>query len=307
MYTNDNGYKLEPHMRRHYHTLSHSADLEAGRKPTCPPDDPADAQIGGTLRHVMSSVWASGRSCNYIDVGAHYGVTSMHMAAYIKARGMDCGVFAFECGKAADLAYKNTALNRLDDIITFERKAVAHTTIPQLFSYKQTELEGGSLGFHEELDSGASHVVDAVTLDEYFSGCDRQLLAKIDVEGGEHLVLAGAKQIMASDPHPVVALEYNPPLIRRGGADPTTMLDAYADNFSFFVFEHDPIRVSTTISPTADTVYEVDPDAMGALAAYLTDTSRYWADIMLLPKVAAFHDGTKTRLENASNYADSPL
>ena len=305
MHTNDHSYGLEPRERRRYSILSHSADLEAGRKPACPPDDPADAQIGGTFRHIMSAVWAAGRPCDYIDVGAHYGVTSMHMAAYIKAHSAGGRVFAFECGIAGELAPKSIALNRLDDIITFERKAVAHMSIPQLFSYGQNHLESGSIAAHAQPDSGASYVADAVTLDEYFSGCGRQLLLKIDVEGGEPLVLAGAKRLMARDPHPVVVVEYGPPSLMRGGADPTTMLSAYADDFSFFAFE--PTLVPDAISPPASAVYEVASDAIEALAVRLKDTARGWADILLLPKAAAFHDGTKARLKKATNYVSTPF
>ena len=305
MYTNDHSYELEPHERRHYSVLRHLADLEAGRKPACPPDDRADAQIGRTLRHIMRTVWASGRPCDYIDVGAHYGVTSMHMAAYIKARGMACRVFAFECGKAADLAPKNMALNRLDDIITFERKAVAHMAIPQLFSYGQTNLEGGSIAAHSQPGADASYVIDAVTLDGYFSGCGHQLLAKIDVEGGEPLVLAGAKRLMADRLPPAVVIEYNPPSLVRGGADPAAILDAYADDFSFFAFE--PAPAPAAISPPAAAVYEVAPAAMEALTARIKGTARLWCDILLLPKAAAFYDETRVFLEKAPNYAGAPF
>ena len=305
MYTSDNGYEMEPHERKHYSILSHSADLVAGRKPTCPPDDPADAQIRGTFQYIMSAVCTAGRPFYYIDVGAHYGVTSMHMAACIKTHSMDGRVFAFECGKAADLAPKSIALNRLNDIITFERKAVANMAIPQLFSYEQTQLYGGSIATHAQPDSGASYVADAVTLDEYFSGCGRQLLLKIDVEGGEPLVLAGAKRLMARNPHPAAVVEYYPAHLVRGGADPTTMLDAYADDFSFFAFE--PTLSIDAVSPPASAVYEVAPDATDALTAHIGGTTRGWADILLLPKAAAFHDGTRTRLEEASNYVVTPF
>ncbi len=305
MYTNDHGYYLEPHERRHYSILSHSADLDAGRKPACPPDDQSSAQVGKTLRHIMRTVWASGHPCDYIDVGAHYGVTSMHMAAHIKAHGMACRVFAFECGKAADLAPKNITLNRLDDIITFERKAVAHMSIPQLLTYEQTHLEAGSIVTNSQPAADASYVADAVTLDGYFSGCDRQLLAKIDVEGGEPLVLAGAKQLMCSSLPPAVIMEYHPPNLMRDGADPSTILDAYADDFSLFAFE--PAPTPAAISPPAATVYEVAPDAMDSLTAHIMGTARLWCDILLLPKSAAFYDETRRFLEKASNYVTAPF
>ncbi len=305
MCANDNGYMMEPHGRRRYGVLRHTADLEAGRKPACPPDDPADAQIGGTFRHVMSDVWASGRPCDCIDVGANYGIASMHMAAHIKARGAGGRVFAFECGKAGELAPKSVALNRLDDMITFERKAVAGASIPQLFSYGQAHLYGGSIAARSHPGADDWYVADAVTLDEYFSGRGRQLLLKIDVEGGEPLVLAGAKRLMARDPRPAAAVEYYPAHLARGGADPATLLDAYADGFSFFAFE--PAPSADAVSPPASAVYEVAPDAMEALAAHLEGTARGWADVLLLPKEAAFHDGTRARLEKAANYVAAPF
>jgi FkbM family methyltransferase len=140
-----------------------------------------------------------------IDVGANFGVYATHAALHAGAAGR---VFAFEPLPAAfDLLAANIAANRL--AATPVRAAVA--------------AEAGSARFRMAADSSFSGLrdtgrsttlgeveVEVVNLDGFapLAGLAASLV-KIDVEGGEHGVLRGARDLLGRSPDVVVMFEFS--------------------------------------------------------------------------------------------------
>ena len=147
------------------------------------------------------------------DVGAHHGYFSLLLA---KAVGSEGRVVAFEASPAnARVLRRNLALNRLTGRVDVVEAVVAdgsRTTYP-LWPARS----GGSTEWtlSEEFAARADavpvvrepRVVSGTTLDEALRGRPPNLL-KIDVEGAEALVLAGAVGILR-EVRPLIVLEFH--------------------------------------------------------------------------------------------------
>lgn len=140
----------------------------------------------------------------YIDVGANFGDTTLVAAAHTKGK-----IYAFEPSPAAyPQLLENIRLNDLTKQVIPLQKALAD--------------KEGKLSFTDELRSEVSHLttqnregthqVETITLDDFAK--QHQLkeikLVKIDVEGAEHLVLMGAKNLLKKHQIKNLILELNP-------------------------------------------------------------------------------------------------
>ena len=142
-----------------------------------------------------------------LDIGAHIGFFAMHMAAVVGPAG---SVTAFEpFPRNADLLERSIAENRFEAIVTLHRAAVAATPgTARLAFARETLNTGGAFLVPEDRTAPTDLTTDAVptvALDQL--RLPRPVaFVKMDVEGAEPQVIAGARQVLASD-RPVILSE----------------------------------------------------------------------------------------------------
>jgi FkbM family methyltransferase len=154
------------------------------------------------------------------DVGSNVGYYSLLAA---KAVGRGGQVHAFEATPAvARRIGENVALNGLDNV-TVNHSAVCDRVGEIEFRLQADDSEGNSLVNYE---AGWGCVrVPAMTLDQYvvdheLAGVD---VMKIDVEGAEEMVLAGATRLLSRPVPPLLILESNAAALRAAGTSPETI------------------------------------------------------------------------------------
>lgn len=143
---------------------------------------------------------------DFVDVGAHIGMYSISAAIWLRGRGR---VLAFEPNPIARRQLLvNLALNGCDNVTVSDR-AVAERSgeallhVPSSADPSFSSLAGGRFAEGEPVK------VTTTTLDaEVEAAALRPAFVKIDVEGGELAVLAGAAQTLAA--HPALLIEVGP-------------------------------------------------------------------------------------------------
>jgi FkbM family methyltransferase len=137
-----------------------------------------------------------------IDIGAHYGVYSILMAAKCGQTGH---VVAFEPDPHARIVLaKNLGLNRGIKLPTVEICAcsdkIGEATLFSLGGNAQSSLVKSAVEFSADQKSEEIRVT-VVTLDSYLSQSNlpEPRCVKIDAEGAEIRILKGAKQVLASN------------------------------------------------------------------------------------------------------------
>jgi FkbM family methyltransferase len=167
-----------------------------------------------------------------VDVGANLGWHALHAARH----GNVETVVAFEPHPFnAWLIERNLAENGIDNVIVDGRAVGAAPGLAKLYRYKSTNFGRHSLA----TDHGfGSRTVPLIDLDGALAaaglgGCPVSLI-KIDVEGYEPAVIAGAKATLGRTA--AVILEYTPDSSRAGGLSVADLLtDLQAAGFSPYV------------------------------------------------------------------------
>lgn len=151
-----------------------------------------------------------------LDVGANFGI---HTREFAKLVGPTGRVFAFEPTPAVFecLSFNTQHLSNCSCV----RKAVYSEDTTLEFGINKVSCLGNSLAPKSE-DISKTIPVEAISLDSW---SDRLLntpprLIKVDVEGAETAVLAGATQLISRSPDAVLIIEYCPSNMRRFGITP---------------------------------------------------------------------------------------
>ena len=163
---------------------------------------------------------AAGKPGLFIDVGANLGWHTLHAARHAT---VEC-VLAFEPDAFnASLLARNLAANRIDNVIVRVAAVGAAAGAGRLYRYKPSNLGRHSLICDHGLGSSP---VALVGLDGALENLrlDRRPIRvlKIDVEGYEPAVIAGAARALARTE--TVILEYSPALSRAAGLSLEQML-----------------------------------------------------------------------------------
>jgi hypothetical protein len=91
--------------------------------------------------------------------------------------------------------------------------------------------------------------VEAVTLDSYFVEGSRIDFIKIDAEGGEPHILAGAARLLSENGDLQIMLEFAPGSLQRGGSSAEAFYASVRDlGFRVFRIEHDSSLVESKLS-----------------------------------------------------------
>jgi FkbM family methyltransferase len=144
------------------------------------------------------------------DVGSYVGFFALAMA---RAVGCEGRVFAVEADpENAARVREHVAKNRMAAQIQVVESALWHATGKSTVPYRrgrQARSQGGveADGMRPVLASGEHILVPSISLDEFIAlGNPAPQLIKIDVEGGESAVLAGAERLL-SERRPVIICE----------------------------------------------------------------------------------------------------
>ena len=152
----------------------------------------------------------------FVDVGANVGYFTL-LAASLGAR-----VVAYEPTPAVYKRLReNVELNGLQNV-SLLNAAVAEKAGTLTFHQSPDDPEANSI-----FGEGECIEVEAVALDEDLSRRSIQHvdLLKIDAEGAEPLVLAGAAKLMRSERPPVMVIEVNPYCLRNAGSSVEALLE----------------------------------------------------------------------------------
>ncbi len=158
-----------------------------------------------------------------VDIGAHIGFFTIQLARAVGATGH---VYAFEpLERNAKLLAQSIAENGFSNRITLERHAVSDRDGEATFLFAERSINsgGGFLGNRDGAPGGvSSRQVRTVRLDGYAIHKPIRLI-KLDVEGAEPAVIAGASALIARD-RPFIVSEVHPEqLARVSGASPATL------------------------------------------------------------------------------------
>lgn len=157
-----------------------------------------------------------------LDVGANVGVHTIRLA---KLAGPDGAVIAIEPDpELARRARGNVQLNEVTNVQVIQAAAADRSATALLYRPGTADANRarGSLLHHAYL-TGQAQEVPTVVIDELCPG--PVALIKIDVEGAEAAVVAGAGAAIARD-HPAVIFEYAPEALGREVSSPFGWLAA---------------------------------------------------------------------------------
>lgn len=160
-----------------------------------------DQAIGASLRNagefarpemdIIAALVRAGGACAYLDVGANIGSIALPVAA----RNRQARVIAIEGNRhLATILSANTLVNRLDNVDVHHAVAGAAAGLTR-FPTPPLDSAINFGGLHMGA-AGPDEAVRVLTLDEIAPAETR--VVKLDVEGFEQEVLAGAEQLFAS-------------------------------------------------------------------------------------------------------------
>ena len=150
-----------------------------------------------------------------VDVGAHIGFFTMHMASIVGLAGR---VYAFEpLDSNADLLERSIAENRFSDRVVFCRAAVAAASGSAILTFATETLNSGGAYLLRPgtapLTGNVERKVPAVALDDLELRRPVRFI-KMDVEGAEPQVVRGASRLLKAD-RPVILSEVHPVQLER--------------------------------------------------------------------------------------------
>jgi FkbM family methyltransferase len=150
-----------------------------------------------------------------VDIGAHIGFFTIELAQAVGSRGH---VYAFEpLPSNVALLEQSVHENYFESRVTLERAAVSDRSGTGTLRYAAQSLNTGGAFLSEASVEGlgalSSSPVRTVKLDEY--NLQRPVrLIKMDVEGAEPSVVAGARELIARD-RPAIVSEVHPEQLSR--------------------------------------------------------------------------------------------
>jgi FkbM family methyltransferase len=145
----------------------------------------------------------------FVDVGANVGLVSLYAAACSAPGGL---VYAFEpLGENAALLRRSIRLNGFERRILVVESAVSSDLDLTHLTFFASASVSGMDAESSLRASGASSreiTVANTTLDSFFADKPKVDFIKVDTEGAEWEVIAGARRLIARD-RPVLCIEYH--------------------------------------------------------------------------------------------------
>lgn len=173
-----------------------------------------------------------GPGSRFVDVGANIGLYSVFASERV---GREGEVVAIEPDPDnVSFLRRNLAENGCSNVRVMSVAMSDHIGTVRLY---QNERSRGELSLADQTGSGDWIGVSSLTLDKTLDGKIANVL-KIDVEGAEPLVLAGATATL--EQYPVVFVEINAPMLRKFGFNPKDVISFFdEDSYRFFFLDED--------------------------------------------------------------------
>ena len=166
-----------------------------------------------------------------VDVGANVGYYTLIAAQKVGKTGQ---VWAFEPDPDSfELLRRNVELNGYDNVQLVPKALGAKPGTLRLYRHPTNR---GDHRIYDPGDTREAVQVAVTTLDQYFATRDRVDLIKIDTQGAECTILAGAGQTLQRHDDVRLIMEYTPQYIRQMGADPAACLSGL-DELGFAFYE----------------------------------------------------------------------
>jgi FkbM family methyltransferase len=179
--------------------------------------------------------WRHGVDFDYVDIGAHGGLSTVSQSVFFKRCGKANKTYAFEPGSVFTLLERTVKLNQIDDTTTCVRAALTDYDGSATFYLIPAQTAASSLlvevTARPEIAESAQTLVDAMRFDSFVGRLRPAtgLLAKIDAEGADFKVLDGMHQTL-SDRLCTLQIELYPALVD-AYADPAIRLGRLAADF----------------------------------------------------------------------------
>ncbi len=173
----------------------------------------------------------------FVDVGAHVGLYTVLATTRIIGKGR---IFSFEpSDRAFDLLTKNIYIYDTLEKVTARRVAVSDKSGEKL-KLAVYNCQGHNTLFPYN-DRSDYIEVESVCLDDALANVPKIDVVKIDVEGAEHLVLRGMKNVIRRNPQIAIFMEFSPLHIKRAGLD----VDAYIKEIHSYGFSISDVEGTT--------------------------------------------------------------
>jgi FkbM family methyltransferase len=198
-----------------------------------------------------------------VEVGANMGWYSLLAAANIGPAGK---LVSFEANpRMAEILRRNISINGFLDRAEVVDKAVFSANRTLEFGIYERHMGGSSL-FATKPQARSEHghfavfdaqfndtmrtiEVEAIALDSYFAEGGKIDFIKIDAEGAEPHVLAGAGRLLSENKDVQIMLEFAPRSLQRGGSSAEEFYGSIrALGFRVFRIEHDSSLVESELS-----------------------------------------------------------
>lgn len=148
-----------------------------------------------------------GPGMTFIDIGAHVGQYVLVGSERVGETGR---VHAFEPDpETYRWLRSNIERNGLRNVTTNQMALAAEPGVLKFYISKISDIGSNSLREPRRF-SGQVHEVECIPLDDYVrqKGIERVHLVKMDVEGAEHAVFQGAKELLGRPDHPILMVEF---------------------------------------------------------------------------------------------------
>ncbi len=173
-----------------------------------------------------------------LDLGANIGGITLLLAQLVGPKGR---VFAVEPMSAnAELLTSNVHRSGSSSIVTIEHRAAGRAPEHRKLFFDAATRNWGAISLHDQSGSGAEDI-EIEPLDAMWNRWGRPQLAlvKMDVEGFEMDVVAGAQELLAVAPPRVWVVEFNPD----HGAQQAGLWEAFTSRgYAAFSKENLPLR-----------------------------------------------------------------
>jgi len=171
-----------------------------------------------------------------VDVGANIGVYTLWMSRCISSKGK---IIAFEPDpRNFERVKSQTNLNEINDRVILEDIALSNKQ--EKVNFAQGKDDQNYISKYEDGSTEEKIVVSATNLDSYARNRDINKVdfLKIDVEGGDLLVLKGARKMLSENSVDVIQFEVNEK-VENFGIEISEIF-SFLEMYNYDVFSYNP-------------------------------------------------------------------